>query len=130
MSELVDDMATALIEFLQAYMDEHNLDQNEFGRKADISSGTMSNIMTGKSKRPSDEILKKLSKATGKSYLSILSKVDPQVQQDLDENFAYYDSTGKQFTLSTEERMLLKEFSKLSEAKRKALITLVLQPHA
>lgn len=129
MNEWVGEMSNELVNHLKKFMEERNLTQNEFARLIPMSESGLSSIMSGKTKRPDDDKIQKIATATGKTYLEIRAMVDPYTARELEEHARMYSGVSEQFTPNAEERMLIKEFRKLSEAKRKALITLVLQTH-
>lgn len=66
-------MASEIGEWLLAELNKRNWSQNELGRRAKLSSGTVSNLITG-AKKPEQETLRAIAGALRVPFAEVLQK--------------------------------------------------------
>ncbi len=123
-------MPKSLVEHLNDYMKDQNLTQNELAKKIGVSSGGMSKIMSGDTKRPRPDMLRQIAHATGLTYIEINAMLDPLLSEELSQlNLLASNNTSKS-AFSAKARLIAEEFDKLPAGTQEVLLALVLNYHS
>jgi transcriptional regulator with XRE-family HTH domain len=122
-------MPKTLVQHLKDYMFQHHMNQADLAKKIPISSGGMSKIMSGKSKRPRPDMLRNIALATGLTYIQINAMLDPLLAEELASYSGDAPGDVGKPTLSPKARLVAEEFDKLPRATQDVFLTAVLNYH-
>lgn len=131
MLRLAGIMPKSLVQHLRDYMTAHQLSQSELAKRVPMAESGLSNIMSGKTKRPRPDMLRQIAHATGLSYLEINAMLDPLLSEELSRfSGATSPSDVSKSALSPKARLVAEEFDKLPSGTQDLFLGLVLNYHS